>query len=72
MMRTEPMAPRQFLRLRQVIALTGHRRSSIYAAMKENRFPKAISIGPKAVAWDADEIAAWQTARIAERDAAQM
>jgi predicted DNA-binding transcriptional regulator AlpA len=40
--------------------------------MKENRFPKAISIGPKAVAWDADEIAAWQIARIAERDAAQM
>lgn len=71
-MRTEPMAPRQFLRLRQVIALTGHRRSSIYAAMKENRFPKTISIGAKAVAWDADEIAAWQMARISARDTAQM
>lgn len=47
MMRTEPMAPRQFLRLRQVIALTGHRRSSIYAAMKENRFSKGYINRPE-------------------------
>ncbi len=60
--------PRRFLRLPEVIAMTGHKRSSIYAAMKENRYPKAISIGLKAVAWDAEEIAAWQAARLAERD----
>jgi prophage regulatory protein len=62
------MVPRRFLRLRDVIAITGHKRSSIYAAMKDNRFPKGIPIGPKAVAWDSAEVAAWQEARIAERD----
>jgi prophage regulatory protein len=65
-------APRQFLRLRDVIALTGHKRSSIYAAMKENRFPKAIQIGLKAVAWDAAEITAWQVARMNERKATKL
>lgn len=62
------MVPRRFLHLREVMAMTGYKRSSIYAAMKENRFPKAISIGLKAVAWDEVEIAEWQAAKIAERD----
>jgi predicted DNA-binding transcriptional regulator AlpA len=34
--------------------------------------PKCIKIGPRAVAWDAGEIAAWQAARLAERDAARL
>lgn len=60
--------PRQFLRLPQVIAQTGLKRSSIYMHIQKGDFPKQIKLGPKAVGWDADEIAVWQAAKIAERD----
>jgi prophage regulatory protein len=69
-MLAQTLKPRKFLRLRTVAELTGHKRSSIYAAIKQGNFPKQIKLGPKAVAWDADEIAAWQNAKIDARDAA--
>ena len=56
----------QFLRREKVEELTGLSRSAIYAGMQSGRFPKTIRIGKAAVAWRASDIAAWQTARIAE------
>ena len=40
-----------FLRLPEVRRRTGKSRSSIYQGMKDGSFPKAIPIGPRAVAW---------------------
>lgn len=58
------------LRLPAVKGVTGHSTSTIYALMSEGKFPKPISLGSKrAVGWLEEEIAAWQKARIAERDA---
>lgn len=59
---------RRFLRLPQVQQLVGHGRSWIYAAVAKGEFPKPIKLGPQTVAWDEEEIAEWQAARIAERD----
>jgi prophage regulatory protein len=59
---------RQFLRLPKVEAAVGKRRSWIYWAMNNGQFPRSIKLGSTSV-WDAAEIAEWQQARIAERNA---
>ena len=57
-----------FLRLPQVELRVGLRRSAIYQAMKENRFPKPVKLGLRAVAWTLSDISAWQQEQIANRD----
>ena len=53
-----------FLRLKQVKAATGMSRSWIYAAIVQGIFPAPINLGPRAVAWNSQSIAAWQAGRI--------
>ena len=53
-----------FLRLKQIILATGLSRSWIYEAMRRGEFPQSVSLGARAVGWDADAVAAWQAARI--------
>lgn len=48
------------MRMPAVIEATGKARQTIYDNMKAGTFPKAVRIGPRSIAWDADEIAAWQ------------
>lgn len=57
-------ALKTFLRLPAVIAVVGMQRTAIYGAIKAGKFPSAIQIGPRAVAWDAADIAQWQDQRI--------
>jgi prophage regulatory protein len=56
----------RLLRLQEVKEITGLSRSSIYA---DDDFPKAVKIGPRAVAWVEIEIQDWISARIAARAA---
>ncbi|CAK1718262.1 DNA-binding transcriptional activator AlpA [Vibrio crassostreae] len=58
----------RFLRLKEVIALTGLGRSSIYKFMEENTFPKTVSLGGRAVAWVESEIEEWMEQRLAMRE----
>ena len=51
-------------RLSQVRDRTGLSRSSIYGMMSSGKFPLNIKLGPRAVAWDADEVNAWINQRI--------
>lgn len=53
-----------FLRLKQVKALTGLSRSSIYGAIKKGDFPSSVSIGARSVAWTEESIAHWQASKI--------
>lgn len=46
---------------------TGLARSTIYDMMKDGRFPRAVRIGDRAVAWPEIEVDAWIEARLAER-----
>ncbi|WP_429097413.1 AlpA family phage regulatory protein [Aminobacter sp. BE322] len=59
---------RTFIRRQQVERITGLCTSTIYEGMRLGWFPKAIQMGPRAVAWDVDEITEWQERAIARRD----
>lgn len=52
--------PKKFLRLPAVIEATGWSRATIWRKVKAGVLPAPIPIGPKSVAWDAEEIAQWQ------------
>jgi prophage regulatory protein len=55
----------RILRRRQVEERTGLSRSTIYARMSENAFPRPVNLGGgKAVGWIESEIDAWIIERI--------
>lgn len=58
------MVTRSILRLSQVMAITGCKRSTIYELMKKSEFPKSYRIGVRAVGWDSVEISAWVNAKL--------
>lgn len=58
----------QFIKLPQVIKLTGKSRSAIYLAIKKGEFPQSIAIGSRAVAWALDSIIEWQESCINSRN----
>jgi prophage regulatory protein len=47
------------LRLPEVIKITGLSRSSIYAMMDKEQFPKQVALGARAVGWLENEIREW-------------
>ena len=47
---------------------TGLARSSIYKFMNEDRFPRSVSLGSRAVAWIETEIDEWIENKIEQRN----
>ncbi len=58
--------PTRFLRLPEVQTRTGLSRSTIYVRLDQGRFPRPVSLGPRAVGWIEAEVEAWIRARIEE------
>ncbi|MBU0774037.1 AlpA family transcriptional regulator [Sphingomonas sp. IW22] len=56
---SEAVPPARLLRLPEVIARVGLRRSAIYQRMSEGRFPRSRSLGPKCAVWVEAEIDEW-------------
>lgn len=56
---SSPPSPARLLRLPEVIARVGLKRSAIYQRMSEGRFPKSRSLGPKCAVWVESEIEDW-------------
>ena len=56
---TSPPLPARLLRLPEVIARVGLKRSAIYQRMSEGRFPRSRSLGPKCAVWVESEIEDW-------------
>ncbi len=54
-----PTSPARLLRLPEVIARVGLKRSAIYQRMSDGRFPKSRSLGPKCAVWVESEIDDW-------------
>lgn len=52
-------APARLLRLPEVMARVGMKRSAIYQRISEGRFPRSRSLGPKCAVWVESEIEAW-------------
>ncbi len=46
----------RLLRLAQVEIITGLKKSAIYEKIKTGRFPVAVRLGSRSVAWRSDEI----------------
>ena len=56
------------IRLPEVQRRTGYSRAWLYRLLSENRFPKPVKIGSRAIAFVESEIETWINERIAERD----
>lgn len=57
------MSENVLLRVPQVIARTGMKRSTLYQAIQRGEFPAARKIGRRAVAWRAEDVDAWINSR---------
>jgi len=58
--------PLQIIRRDEVLRRCGFKKTTLYAAMAEGRFPNAVHLGPRAVGWLAHEIDDWIALRVAE------
>ncbi|MEJ0023075.1 MAG: AlpA family phage regulatory protein [Alphaproteobacteria bacterium] len=55
--------PPMFMRLPAVLRETALSRSSLYAEIKEGRFPSPVRISVRSVAWRSEDIDAWKSQR---------
>ena len=60
----------RFIRRKEVQAKTGLGASSIYAMMKQGKFPKAITLSERRVAWIESDVDSWIAERISSHKAA--
>lgn len=58
------VSPDRLLRLPEVESLTGLRKSALYQAMKDGRFPPCVKLSARASAWPESEVQAWIASRI--------
>jgi prophage regulatory protein len=52
-----------FLRMPTVMRMTGLGRSTIYRMVAENKFPRPVRLGARAVAWRRADLDRWSEAR---------
>jgi prophage regulatory protein len=66
-----PTGARRFVRFDRLKPDFGidYSRMHVNRLEKAGRFPKRVQLGPNSVAWLEDELIAWQTERIAAREA---
>jgi len=57
------------IRLPEVQRRTGYSKAWIYRLISQNRFPLAVKIGSRAIAFVESEVEEWISQRIEERDA---
>jgi prophage regulatory protein len=58
----------RFIKLKEVMNITGLARATVYKHIANDRFPKSVSLGDRAVAWIESEVHEWMLERVAERD----
>ena len=62
----------EFVRLPQVLYLTGLGKTSIYKLMSKNAFPIPISFGVRQVYWRYNDVQFWIKQKIKERDSSKV
>lgn len=50
---------KRLIRMKELLDVTGLGRSTIYLYMNQNRFPNAVKIGYRSIAWREDDIQMW-------------
>ena len=58
--------PFKVLRCRDVVALTGLSRATIYRLMDDEEFPHCHRLSPGRVGWSEEEVEAWIRARLSQ------
>lgn len=51
----------RFMRIGEVISVTGLARNTIYRRMHEGTFPRQVRLGPHSVVWLQSDISDWMT-----------
>ena len=54
-----PLFKEALLKLRQVCLVTGLSKSSVYAMLKESRFPEPIRLGKRCTRWRMSDVQGW-------------
>jgi prophage regulatory protein len=68
---TRPQVKRdRLLRLPDVEAATGLKKSTLYLLMKRSEFPRCVQVTPRCVAWPESAVLQWVQDRIAQASAA--
>ncbi|MCK9140956.1 AlpA family transcriptional regulator [Haemophilus influenzae] len=67
-MQNEPQPNDRFLRIDEVVHLTGLSRSTIYEYARFKRFPEAVNLGSNKRAWIESEVRQWMNDRINQRN----
>ena len=57
----------RFLRLAEVLEMTGMGKTFIYARMEDGTFPKQIQLGSRSVVWNEEEVINWMEDQISSR-----
>ena len=60
-------AQSRFLRLSEVLQMTGMGKTFIYDRMKDGTFPKQIQLGSRSVVWNEQEVIKWMEEQMASR-----
>ncbi|WP_426209806.1 helix-turn-helix transcriptional regulator [Massilia sp. TWP1-3-3] len=58
----------RFIRMKEVLAICGKSRSSVYEAMQKGEFPRPVKLGGRSSGWVKSEIEQWAQARIKARE----
>lgn len=67
---TRPQVKRdRLLRLPDVEAATGLKKSTLYLLMRRREFPRCVQVTPRCVAWPESAVLQWVQDRIAAGDA---
>ena len=57
----------RFLRLAEVLKMTGMGKTFIYDRIKDESFPKQIHLGHRSIVWNEREVVQWMEDRMASR-----
>ncbi|EKT4554048.1 AlpA family transcriptional regulator [Pseudomonas putida] len=57
----------RFMRIDEVISVTGLGRNTIYTRMRKGTFPRQVRLGPNSVAWLQSDISDWMTSVVSSR-----
>lgn len=58
----------RILKLKEVLAKTSLGKTTLYALLKESKFPKPINLGLRAVGWIEAEVETWIQEKVDARD----
>lgn len=61
----------RFMRIDEVVAVTGLARNTIYRRMREGTFPRQVRLGPNSVAWLQSAISEWMSS-VVESDSSRL